>query len=188
MKTFRVAALSLSLAVLAAGGAPAVAQNRSPRRAVNPSSPPVTLAPGQKARLVVGAWDLDNDGAPDPKGGVTLTLKFLPYANGVSEGDVTRLRQVGERSSSPVFVPAGQIVKYEWDFNAWDLDNDGQFEWDINNDGAIRAAVEGAGLFADGGNYRVYDGNRTYAVSVALEVVEKATGKVVLRLGGQDWE
>ena len=189
MKTLRAVAFSLSLALLVTSAAPpVVAQNRSPRRTVSPSSSPSVLAPGQKARLVVGVWDLDNDGALDSKAGVTLTLKFLPYAPDSSEGGVVRLKQVGAHSSPPVFVPAGQIVKYEWDFDYWDTDNDGQFGWDINNDGAIRAAIEGVGLSAQGGSYRVYDGNRTFALTVALEVVEKATGKVVLRLSGEDWE
>jgi hypothetical protein len=203
MKARRTFALSLSLIMLAAAAAlPSAAQNRSPRRAAKPTSPVVTLGPGQKARLVVGVWDLDNDGAfsaddgggeMHSKVGVPLTLKFRLYAPAGSEGGVVRRKLVGERSSGQVVVPVNSIVSYEWDFNFWDLDNDGVADWDINNDGALSAAVEGAQMFNDKGThdtgiYLVYINNRAYRLSVGLEVADAATGKIVLRLGGQDFE
>lgn len=186
MRLRNLCSVVLSLLVLAAG---VVAQERGRRRAVSPKSPPVTLAPGQKARLSVGVWDLDNDGAvTDEKGGVSLALKFLPFAKVATDGGVVRHRQVGALSSGTLLVPVGQIVSYEWDFNFWDLNNDGQFEWDLDNDGVLRAAVEGADIYSENGTYTIYAGNRSYGLSLRLEVVEKQTGRVVSRLGGQDWE
>jgi hypothetical protein len=186
MRLRNLCSVFLSLLVLAAGAA---AQERGQKRAVNPNSPPVTLAPGQKARLSVGVWNLDGDGAvADEKGGVSLTLKFMPFAKVSAAGGVVRHRQVGVLSSGPQFVPAGQIVSYEWDFNFWDLNNDGLFEWDLDNDGALRAAVDGVNIYADGGSHTIYADNRGYRLSLSLEIVEKQTGKVLMRLGGREWD